>query len=153
MICDYYLVRRGYFIIQDLYRAGNHTTYRYTYGFSWRGYTAYICGILINIVGFVGAIGRKVPKGATYVYNVNFFGGFLVSAGVYYALCWWKPVPGCSDTWMEVGERVRNPSVAYGAEEGDSRSGSDDVDGVGGYGVGGKDKDVEATGVRERKVD
>ena len=125
MISDYYFVRKGYLIIQDLYRAGKHTTYIYTYGFHWRGYTAYICGILINIVGFVGAIGRPVPKGATYVYNLNFFCGFIVSSGTYYLLCRFFPIPGCSDTWCEVGDEIRNVSVAYGADERFDDSGSD----------------------------
>lgn len=37
------------------------------FGLQWRGYVAYICGILINVVGFAGAVGTPVPIGATYV--------------------------------------------------------------------------------------
>lgn len=37
------------------------------FGIQWRGYVAYICGILINVVGFAGAVGTPVPIGATYV--------------------------------------------------------------------------------------
>lgn len=37
------------------------------YGIQWRGYVAYICGILINVVGFAGAVGTPVPIGATRV--------------------------------------------------------------------------------------
>ena len=33
----------------------------------------YIAGILINVVGFAGAVGTPVPKGAQYIYNLNFF--------------------------------------------------------------------------------
>jgi hypothetical protein len=36
-----------------------------SFGVSWHGYAAYISGILVNIVGFAGAIGVNVPIGAT----------------------------------------------------------------------------------------
>jgi len=72
-------------------------------GFQWRGYAAYICGILVNVVGFAGAVGSRVPSGATYIYQFSFFAGFLVSATVYYLLCNAFPLPGLSPTegWFE----------------------------------------------------
>lgn len=71
MICDYYWVRKGYLEIKSLYSARRNDPYYYTYGIHFRAYAAYIAGILINVVGFVGAIdpGRKVPIGATYIYK------------------------------------------------------------------------------------
>jgi NCS1 family nucleobase:cation symporter-1 len=60
MISDYYFVRKGYLQIKDLYSARKSGPYFYTLGVHWRAYTAYIAGILINVVGFAGAIGRKV---------------------------------------------------------------------------------------------
>jgi nucleobase:cation symporter-1, NCS1 family len=114
VICsDYYFVRKGYLQVKDLYSARKTSPYYYTFGISWRGYVAYIAGILINIVGFVGAIGKKVPAGATYIYNLNFFCGFIVAAVAYYWLCRFFPVPAVSETWMEVGDDVRNMSAAY----------------------------------------
>lgn len=79
---------------------------------------AYICGILINVVGFAGAVGTPVPIGATYIYRLNFFTGFIVSGGVYYTLCRVFPVPALSPTgqWMEVGD-FENPSLVSGADE------------------------------------
>jgi len=59
LICDYYAVRKGYLDLKGLYSAQRSSPYFYWYGWSWRGYTAYICGILINIVGFVDAIGTN----------------------------------------------------------------------------------------------
>jgi nucleobase:cation symporter-1, NCS1 family len=70
-------------------------------------------GILINVVGFAGAIGRDVPAGAQYLYNVNFFGGFIVAAGVYWGLCKISPIPACSDHWMEVGDAIDDVQLAY----------------------------------------
>lgn len=119
IICDYYAVRKGYLELRELYSARKHSPYYYTYGFSWRGFTAYIAGILINIVGFAGAVGRQVPIGAQYVYNLNFFCGFLVAAGVYYVLCRFFPIPATSATWHEVNIDVDHLTVAYGQEVGD----------------------------------
>lgn len=114
IVSDYYLVRRGYLQIKELYSAKKTSPYYFAYGFSLRGYTAYAAGILINIVGFVGAIGKPVPRGATYIYNLNFFCGFVVAGGSYWALCKVFPVPATSEVWMEVGDDIVDPSMAYG---------------------------------------
>jgi NCS1 family nucleobase:cation symporter-1 len=114
--CDYYVVRKGYFQVKDLYSARKSSPYYYTYGFHWRGYLAYICGILINIVGFVGAIGKSVPVGAQYIYNLNFFCGFIVAGVVYWLCCKFSPIPATSDHWLEVGDEIPNMSVAYGED-------------------------------------
>jgi NCS1 family nucleobase:cation symporter-1 len=116
ILCDYYLVRKGYLELKELYSARKRSPYYYTFGFSWRGFAAYIAGIMMNIVGFVGAVGGNVPIGATYIYNINFFAGFLVSAGVYYLLTRIFPIPATSDTWNEVDVDVEHLSVAYGQD-------------------------------------
>lgn len=114
--CDYYIVRKGYLEVKQLYSGKKTDPYYYTLGIHWRGYAAYIAGILINVVGFAGAIGRKVPAGATYIYDLNFFCGFIVASAVYYLLCKFFPIPACSETWLEVGDEIRNMSVAYGED-------------------------------------
>ena len=118
IVSDYYFVRRGYLQIKDLYSAKKNSPYFYTSGFSLRGYTAYIAGILINIVGFVGAIGKPVPAGANYIYRLNFFCGFIIAAATYFALSKFFPVPATSDIWMEVGDQVEDPSMAYSNDTG-----------------------------------
>ncbi|KXL45508.1 hypothetical protein M433DRAFT_154388 [Acidomyces richmondensis BFW] len=117
IVCDYYFVRRGYLQTRDLY--ATHGPYWFTLGFNWRGYTAYIAGILINVVGFAGAVGNKVPAGATYIYDLNFFCGFLVALVIYYLLCRISPIPATSDQWLEVDEDAtgRNASLVYGIED------------------------------------
>ncbi|KAF7195542.1 Uracil permease, partial [Pseudocercospora fuligena] len=124
MCCDYYCVRKGYLQTRDLYSALKNGPYYYHFGVSWRAYAAYIAGILINVVGFAGAVGTPVPVGATYVYNLNFFGGFGVAGIVYYLLCRIWPVPACSDSWMEVDEDAtgRNNSMVYGVEPSDDEA-------------------------------
>ncbi|KAK8151847.1 permease for cytosine/purines, uracil, thiamine, allantoin-domain-containing protein [Phyllosticta citrichinensis] len=114
MICDYYIVRKGYFDIKQLYSSRESAAYFFTAGFHWRGYAAYICGILINVVGFAGAVGRKVPAGAMYIYNLNYFTGFIVSSVVYWLLCKVSPIPATSNVWMEVGDEINDISLAEG---------------------------------------
>ncbi|KAI9715357.1 MAG: hypothetical protein M1812_006002 [Candelaria pacifica] len=149
IISDYYFVRKGYIQIRDLYSARQDGPYYYWFGFHWRGYTAYIAGILINIVGFVGAIGKPIPKGAAYIYNLNFFCGFIVASACYYLLCRFFPIPATSDHWMEVGDEVVDPTLVYDA--GSGSEGYDEESGTGHerYMKGG---DVGDKGVRERKV-
>ncbi|KAI1405247.1 permease for cytosine/purines, uracil, thiamine, allantoin-domain-containing protein [Hypoxylon fuscum] len=114
MCSDYYLVRKGYLEIRELYDARKSGPYYYTFGVHWRAYAAYIGGILINVVGFAGAVnGGNAPMGATYIYNFNFFCGFIVSSGMYWALCKLFPIPACSDTWMEVGDQIEEVRLAY----------------------------------------
>lgn len=64
-----------------------------------------------------------MPKGATYIYNLNFFCGFLVAGGTYWALCRYFPIPATSTRWMEVGDEVS--SVTYGDDEEGSGDGWD----------------------------
>ncbi|KAF3359625.1 Valyl-tRNA synthetase [Verticillium dahliae VDG1] len=117
MCSDYYAVRRGYLQVPDLFSARKGSPYYYTFGVHWRAYAAYIAGILINVVGFAGAIGATVPIGASYLYRVNFFGGFIISFSMYWALCHFFPIPATSKTWMEVGgDDLDEVRVAYDAD-------------------------------------
>jgi NCS1 family nucleobase:cation symporter-1 len=113
MICDYYLNRKGYLQVKDLYSASRDGPYYFVFGFSWHAYASYLSGILVNIVGFAGAVGRTVPVGAQYIYNVNYFSGFFVSAVMYYILTRVFPLPASSDRWNEVDS---DDEVAYGQE-------------------------------------
>ncbi len=90
-----------------------------------------------------------MPAGASYIYDLNFFAGFLVASGTYWILCKLSPIRACSERWLEVGDEIRNVSVAYGAGgglDGDSGSGS-------GIGDGSHFKgDEEYGSLRVRKV-
>ncbi|KAL2165051.1 hypothetical protein VTH06DRAFT_347 [Thermothelomyces fergusii] len=124
MIADYYLVRRGYLEVKELYDARRTGPYFYTLGIHWRAYAAYIAGILINVVGFAGAVGTPVPIGATYLYNLNFFCGFGVSAAAYWLLCRLWP----RDLRVAYHDRTSGSLVGAGAggeeEEEEAESGS-----------------------------
>ncbi|CAK7895550.1 allantoin permease [[Candida] anglica] len=118
--CDYFYVRRGHIKLTHLYslhapeEPSAPSYYKFgPIGVNWRAYVAYICGILPNIVGFVGATKtHKVPIGATRVYDLNFFMGFISAFIIYAFLSYLSPVPGCPDVkpfqkgWFEEWQEV-----------------------------------------------
>jgi nucleobase:cation symporter-1, NCS1 family len=66
---------------------------------------AYVFGIVINVVGFAGAVGQTVPIGATYIYRLNFFCGFIVASTTYYILCRIWPAKAVPEKWTEAGDQ------------------------------------------------
>ena len=63
------------------------------------------------------------------VYDLNFFGGFIISAGIYYLLCWISPIPATSDVWREIDDDAsgRNNTLVYGMGENEySENGSEE---------------------------
>jgi hypothetical protein len=76
---------------------------------------AYVFGIVINVVGFAGAVGQTVPIGATYIYRLNFFAGFIVSSLTYFILNKIWPAKAVPERWTEDGNqdvleaRLRQP--------------------------------------------
>jgi NCS1 family nucleobase:cation symporter-1 len=56
-------------------------------------------------VGFAGAVGRTVPIGATYIYRLNYFCGFIVSSVVYVLLCRFWPAKAVPAKWTEDGDQ------------------------------------------------
>lgn len=98
VFCDYYIIKKGYLQLNDLFLANKSSPYYYTAGVNWRAYCAYISGILPNIVGFVGATKTHVvPIGATYVYYFSFFTGYAASTAVLLLLTILSPVGGMPD--------------------------------------------------------
>ncbi len=123
MVADYYLVRRGYMNVRQLYSGERGGPYYFTFGVNWRAYTAYIAGILINVVGFAGAVGETVPIGAVYIYRLNFFCGFIVSTAVYWGLNKISPVPETRDRWSEVTMSDDELDMAAGTPSDDEKNG------------------------------
>ncbi len=76
---------------------------------------------------------------------------YVAPAGTFFPIAPTKPtmlmrIPHMYAVWMEVGDDIRNPSVAYGADEDMDRVSSEGSSK--GYGV----KGDEEAGVRERKM-
>jgi NCS1 family nucleobase:cation symporter-1 len=82
MIADYFVIRRGRLVLDDLYRRGG--AYEYRRGFNWVAIAAFTLGVLPNLPGFIAALSgiRATPLFAT-LYNWAWFVGFLVAAVVH----------------------------------------------------------------------
>lgn len=107
--CDYFFVRRGFIKLSHLYSLfapedpSHPSVYKYNkFGVNWRAYVAYICGIVPNITGFVGAVrpDENIPIGATKVYRLNFFMGFFSAFIVYAVLVHFFPIAGTPNVKM-----------------------------------------------------
>lgn len=80
MIANYYVVAKRRVKVDDLYTMNSEGRYHYWHGVNLRAIGAYLAGISINIVGFVGAVGVDVPLAATRIYQLSFFTGFFTAA-------------------------------------------------------------------------
>ena len=82
MIVDYFMVRRGHLVIDDLYRRGG--AYEYQGGVNWIAMTALGLGVLPNLPGFIAALtGKAATPLFAALYNWAWFVGFGIAAGVY----------------------------------------------------------------------
>jgi len=82
MIADYFVVRRGELVVDDLYRRDG--SYEYSRGFNWIAIGALMLGVAPSLPGFVTAL-RGVPARGVFgtIYNWAWFVGFLISALLY----------------------------------------------------------------------
>lgn len=132
--CDYFVVRKGYFSVADLYSNDRLGPYWGFHGVGLNAWIAYFVGIIFNIVGFAGAVGAPIPIGAWYLYQFNFLGGFFISAGAYYLLCLFGPWKvSISKTWREAGDTelvssimIQGVDVAQISDEESTRQGHDE---------------------------
>ncbi len=82
MIADYFLLRRGDVLVNDLYR--RHGTYEYSRGVNWIAMAALAAGVAPSLPGFSAAL-RGVPAAGIFggLYNWAWFVGFILSALIY----------------------------------------------------------------------
>jgi NCS1 family nucleobase:cation symporter-1 len=82
MIADYFVVRRGELVVNDLYK--RHGAYEYTRGFNWLAVAALVLGVAPSLPGFVAALGgRTASRPFAGLYNWAWFVGFLVAGLIY----------------------------------------------------------------------
>ena len=82
MIADYFFVRHGELVLNDLYK--RHGAYEYWRGINWIAIGALAIGVAPSLPGFVSAL-RGVPETGVFgtFYNLAWFVGFLLSAVIY----------------------------------------------------------------------
>jgi nucleobase:cation symporter-1, NCS1 family len=77
MICDYFVVRRRFLVLEDLYLRGG--AYEYSRGFNWRAVGALAMGAGTALIGLKLTALR-------FLYDYSWFVGFAVAFVVYYSL-------------------------------------------------------------------
>ncbi|MCI0403938.1 MAG: NCS1 family nucleobase:cation symporter-1 [Acidobacteria bacterium] len=77
MICDYFLIRRRFLSVDDLYARGG--AYEYARGFNWHAVGALATGAGLALAGLV------IPA-LRFLYDYSWFVGFALSFLVYYLL-------------------------------------------------------------------
>jgi NCS1 family nucleobase:cation symporter-1 len=84
MIADYFVLRRGVLVVNDLYK--RHGVYEYTHGINGVAVMAFALGVAPSLPGFVAAL-KGSPASGVFggIYNWAWFVGFLISAIVYVA--------------------------------------------------------------------
>ena len=82
MIADYFVLRRGELVVNDLYKRNG--IYEYARGFNWLAIGALALGVAPSLPGFVAAL-RGSPASGVFgsIYNWAWFVGFLISALAY----------------------------------------------------------------------
>ena len=82
MIADYFVLRRGELVVDDLYK--RHGAYEYSRGINWLAVAAFALGAAPSLPGFVAAL-RGTPTTGFFsaIYNWAWFVGFLLSAVIY----------------------------------------------------------------------
>ncbi len=84
MIADYFLIRRGRLLVDDLYRRGG--AYEYRRGFNPVALIALALGILPNLPGFLGTLGVVgAVEPFTTIYEWGWFVALLVAGATYTA--------------------------------------------------------------------
>ncbi|KAH9886006.1 permease for cytosine/purines, uracil, thiamine, allantoin-domain-containing protein [Cubamyces lactineus] len=92
MITDYWIVRRGNIEIAQAYTSMPGAKYMYFHGFNLNAVVAYLCGLMIPFVGFIGTFGIAVPKGATRCDEIGWYVSAVVAGTVYVTLCRLNPL-------------------------------------------------------------
>ncbi len=82
MIADYFLLRRGEVLVNDLYH--RHGIYEYSHGVNWIAMAALAAGVAPSLPGFIAALGGTPAPGIFGgIYNWAWFVGFILSALIY----------------------------------------------------------------------
>lgn len=61
LLCNYWVISRGYYKMDDLFTARKDGAYYFTKGWNIRAYIAYILAIAPNFAGFLGNMGVSMP--------------------------------------------------------------------------------------------
>lgn len=109
LICNYYVISRGYLQVPDLYTGDKSGVYYFTKGWNIRAYVAYLITVAVNFAGFLGNMGVHVPIGIKRFYYFAYPVGITMSFGIFW-ICnlIWPPAHHMPlSEWHEPGNYTR----------------------------------------------
>ncbi|KAI0145283.1 permease for cytosine/purines, uracil, thiamine, allantoin-domain-containing protein [Xylariaceae sp. FL1272] len=88
MVASYLVVYKKKINVDDLYRGDQSSIYWFTGGINWRAAVAWIIGFAPLLPGFIAAVNTSVSvsDGATNLYQLSYFYGFLASGIIFILL-------------------------------------------------------------------
>lgn len=108
LLCNYYIITRGYMDIPDLFTSSKTGAYYYSRGWNIRAYVAYVIGVAPNFYGFLNNMGVSAPIGVTRFYYFAYWVGIFVSGGTYWVLCkLFPPEIMYNSGWKECKNYIR----------------------------------------------
>jgi NCS1 family nucleobase:cation symporter-1 len=118
MLCDYWILRRGYLNLEQLYTRGGF--YWYTKGWNFRAGVAFLVALVPGLPGLANNVNHdlNIPQGFRNVYTLNWLVGVVIAGVVYYALSMGFKVPAESlvkgsredraHDWLLTGDSAMN---------------------------------------------
>ncbi|KAF2817373.1 cytosine-purine permease [Mytilinidion resinicola] len=113
LISDYWIVHRQRVSVPEMYR--HHGIYAYEkYGTNWRAAVAFVIGFVPLLPGFAQAVTSSinVSEGATDLYSLGYFYGFIVSSGLYVLLSRIWP-PKSQYTGFTIDESLKEVALDF----------------------------------------
>ena len=121
MITDYWIVRKGNIYIGDAYTSKPGSRYMYSRGVNLNAAIAYVSGMLIPFVGFLGTFGLTVPLGASRCDEIGWYISAVVAGVVYVALSILRPLDNVDEAmgWEALAsDRCSSESLGIQGETG-----------------------------------
>lgn len=84
LICDYYILRRGFLDIPALYSREKGSAYTYWHGWNFRAFAVYLIAIAPNFYGFLNQMGVEAPIGIQRFYYVAYPTGLIIALLSFY---------------------------------------------------------------------
>ncbi|KAK6212464.1 hypothetical protein LQW54_005238 [Pestalotiopsis sp. IQ-011] len=114
LICDYYVLRRGFLDIPALYSREKGSTYAYWHGWNFRAFAVYLIAIAPNFYGFLNQMGVEAPVGVQRFYYVAYPTGLILALLSFYLVNRVFPERGARQVsgWSEPKDYVDVHDVA-----------------------------------------
>ncbi|KAM0810124.1 putative Uracil permease [Seiridium cardinale] len=132
LVCDYYMLRRGYLDIPALYSRHAESCYTFYHGWNLRAFAVYLIAIAPNFYGFLNQLGVAAPLGIQRFYYVAYPTSLAIALGCFLLANYMFPVAHTQGIkqWREPKDYVEpydttgSTSIVVDALEGNTGSGT-----------------------------